>query len=160
MTMVPEDVIQAYCLEHSIECEKVENSVLLVSLKGEQKLNITVAIGIGTYAITVNVFVMRKPDENQDLINKILLEQNLKIFGLGYAINHLGDIYLVGKLPLSCSYEDIDRIFGAVIRFADDAFNRLVELGFTSAIRREWAWRVSRGESLDNLKAFSHLMQS
>ena len=68
MTMVPEEVIQRYCLEHSIECEKVENSVLLVSLKGEQKLNITVAIGIGTYAITVNVFVMRKPDENQDLI--------------------------------------------------------------------------------------------
>ncbi|MGA1690043.1 MAG: YbjN domain-containing protein, partial [Candidatus Nanopelagicaceae bacterium] len=25
--------------------------------------------------------------------------------------------------------------------------------------RREWAWRVSRGESLANLKAFEHLVQ-
>jgi len=25
-------------------------------------------------------------------------------------------------------------------------------------IRREWAWRVSRGESLANLKAFEHII--
>ena len=28
----------------------------------------------------------------------------------------------------------------------------MLEIGFGSAIRREWAWRVSRGESLDNLR--------
>ncbi|MEY4151102.1 MAG: hypothetical protein RJB28_169, partial [Actinomycetota bacterium] len=27
------------------------------------------------------------------------------------------------------------------------------------AIRREWAWRVSRGESLANLEPFLHLVQ-
>jgi hypothetical protein len=32
----------------------------------------------------------------------------------------------------------------------------MLEIGFGSAIRREWAWRVSRGESLDNLRAFAH----
>jgi hypothetical protein len=30
----------------------------------------------------------------------------------------------------------------------------MLEIGFGSAIRREWQWRVSRGESLDNLRAF------
>ena len=29
-----------------------------------------------------------------------------------------------------------------------------LELGFGSSIRREWAWRVKRGESLANLQAF------
>jgi hypothetical protein len=45
-----------------------------------------------------------------------------------------------------------------VLQYADSSFNPLLELGFSSAIRREWAWRVSRGESLANLKAFEHLI--
>ena len=32
-------------------------------------------------------------------------------------------------------------------------------LGFAGAIRREWAWRVSRGEPLQNLAAFAHLIK-
>jgi hypothetical protein len=31
-------------------------------------------------------------------------------------------------------------------------------LGFASSIKREWDWRVSRGESLANLKPFEHLI--
>jgi hypothetical protein len=34
----------------------------------------------------------------------------------------------------------------------------MLEIGFSTAIRREWAWRVSRGESLANLQAFKHLI--
>jgi hypothetical protein len=47
---------------------------------------------------------------------------------------------------------------GSVLQYSDSAFNPLLEIGFANAIRREWAWRVSRGESLSNLEAFSHLM--
>jgi hypothetical protein len=45
-----------------------------------------------------------------------------------------------------------------VLETADGAFNTLLELGFASSIRREWAWRVDRGESLANLQAFQHLV--
>ncbi|MGI8416765.1 MAG: YbjN domain-containing protein, partial [Nakamurella sp.] len=31
---------------------------------------------------------------------------------------------------------------------------------FADAIRREWAWRTSRGESVKNLEAFQHLIGS
>jgi hypothetical protein len=31
----------------------------------------------------------------------------------------------------------------------------MLEIGFADSIRREWAWRVSRGESLANLAAFA-----
>jgi hypothetical protein len=34
----------------------------------------------------------------------------------------------------------------------------LLELGFHSSIQKEWDWRVKRGESLKNLKAFEHLI--
>jgi hypothetical protein len=47
---------------------------------------------------------------------------------------------------------------GSVLQYSDSAFNPLLEIGFASAIRREWAWRVSRGESLANLDAFKHLL--
>jgi hypothetical protein len=49
-------------------------------------------------------------------------------------------------------------VIGAVLQYSDSSFNPLLELGFSNAIRREWAWRVSRGESLANLEAFAHLI--
>ena len=48
-------------------------------------------------------------------------------------------------------------MLGAVATTADDSFNVILELGFADSIRREWAWRRSRGESTANLAAFSHL---
>ena len=81
------------------------------------------------------------------------------MYGLAFAINPLGDIYLVGRLPLDAvSTQELDRVLGAVLQYSDSSFNPLLELGFANAIRREWAWRVSRGESLANLEALSHLM--
>jgi hypothetical protein len=48
-------------------------------------------------------------------------------------------------------------LLGAVLEAADESFDVLLELGFSTAIRREWQWRLSRGESTDNLRAFRHL---
>ncbi len=52
----------------------------------------------------------------------------------------------------------MDQLLGRVLDVADSSFNTLLELGFATSIRREWAWRVSRGESLANLQAFTHLV--
>jgi hypothetical protein len=81
------------------------------------------------------------------------------MYGLAFAINQLGDIYLVGRLPLDAVNEkELDRILGSVLQYSDSAFNPLLEIGFANAIRREWAWRLTRGESLGNLEAFAHLI--
>ena len=81
------------------------------------------------------------------------------MYGLAYAINELGDIYLVGRLPLDAvNAQELDRVLGSVMQYSDSAFNPLLELGFANAIRREWAWRLTRGESLANLEAFAHLI--
>jgi hypothetical protein len=62
-------------------------------------------------------------------------------------------------LPLGAVNEvELDRLLGSVMQYADSSFNPLLELGFADAIRREWAWRVNRGESLANLDAFKHLI--
>jgi hypothetical protein len=41
-----------------------------------------------------------------------------------------------------------------VLEAADSHFNELLAIGFLSSMRKEWEWRVSRGESLRNLEAF------
>jgi hypothetical protein len=65
-------------------------------------------------------------------------------------------VYLVGRLPLAAAAPDeIDRILGCVLSYSDENFDAALELGFASAIRREWAWRAKNGESLANLRAFA-----
>jgi hypothetical protein len=55
--------------------------------------------------------------------------------------------------------DELDRILGSVLEYADGSFNTILEMGFASAIRREWEWRTSRGESTANLEAFRHLAE-
>jgi cytosine/adenosine deaminase-related metal-dependent hydrolase len=87
------------------------------------------------------------------------MAKNASLYGIAFAINALGDIFLVGRLPLSAVTDrEIDRLVGAVLQVSDSSFNPLLEFGFANAIRREWAWRLSRGESLANLDAFKHLV--
>ena len=116
---------------------------------------------IGQHSLSINAFVIRKPDQNQSQIHEWLLHKNMNLYALSYAVNELGDIYLVGRLPLdSVTPSELDRIFGAVLEYCDTTFNTLLEMGFADAIRREWAWRLSRGESMENLKAFAHLVET
>jgi hypothetical protein len=62
----------------------------------------------------------------------------------------------MGRLPLHAVTEaELDRLLGAVLTYADESFDPMLEIGFGSAIRREWQWRVKRGEPLDNLRAFT-----
>ena len=77
-----------------------------------------------------------------------------------YTIDSVGDIYLVGRFGLDTVTEsEVDKVLGQILEAADGDFNTLLELGFATSIRKEWDWRVSRGESLANLKAFEHLVR-
>ena len=138
---------------------EANGNTFLVTLKGEKKLQTHCALVVGDHSLSINAFVIRKPDENEAAVHHWCMSKNAGMYGLAFAINTLGDIYLVGRLPLDAVNEkELDRILGSVLQYSDSSFNHLLELGFADAIRREWAWRVSRGESLANLEAFSHLM--
>lgn len=132
---------------------------LILELPGEKKLKTTVLLSAGHHGLRVEAFVCRRPDENHEHIYRYLLSRNRRLYGVAYTIDSLGDIYLTGRLAAeSVTADEIDRILGQVLAAADGDFNTLLELGFVTAIRREWAWRVSRGESLRNLLAFEHLI--
>ena len=103
----------------------------------------------------MHAFVGRQPDENHERVYRWLLERNLKMFGVSFAVDAVGDIYLDGRLPLrAVTPDEVDRLLGAVLTYADESFNTILELGFATSIRKEWEWRKSRGESTRNLEAF------
>ena len=140
---------------HELEWKEISDGVFTVTLPGEKKLQTPCRFDVGSHALGVHAFVARHPDENHERVYRWLLERNLKMFGVAFAVDHLGDIYLDGRLPLSSvSAEEMDRLLGSVLSYADESFNTILELGFATSIRREWEWRTSRGESTRNLEAF------
>lgn len=146
--------------EHGIAHEDIDENSLLAIVPGEKKLQTNVIFKLSDKSLSINAFVMRKPDQNIEIVHEWLLRHNASTYLLSYAVNELGDIYLVGRLPIELlNNEQVDRILGAIHEYCDSPFNTLLELGFADAIRREWAWRISRGESVANLHAFEHLKQ-
>ncbi|MET9125164.1 MULTISPECIES: type III secretion system chaperone family protein [unclassified Streptomyces] len=151
-------IVERTLTEAELEWESPAPGSYVVKLPGTRKLSTTVSLIVGKHSLSLNAFVVRHPDENEDGVHRWLLERNLKLYGVSYAVDPLGDVYLVGKLPLAAvTPDEIDRLLGSVLEAADGSFNTLLELGFASAIRKEYAWRVSRGESTRNLDAFTHL---
>ncbi len=150
--------IRDWCVDAGVEFEVTGEHGFVVVLPGEQKLRTTVSLDCSTESLTVNAFVVRHPDENEAEVHRWLLERNRRIFGLAYALDQHGDVFLVGSLPLAgVDAENLDRLMGAVLMHADGVFNHLLEMGFASAIRAEWQWRLKAGESTANLAAFPNL---
>jgi hypothetical protein len=148
--------LRAYLEANDLEYDEPRPGQFSFALPGEKKLQTPVRIDVGGHALGVHAFVCRRPDENHERVYAWLLQRNLKLYGVAFAIDRVGDIYLDGRLPLSVLDDDdeLDRLLGAVLTTADESFNSILELGFASSIRKEWDWRNLRGESTANLEAF------
>jgi hypothetical protein len=148
-------VIRGYLTENEIEYDEIADGVFSFSLPGEKKLQTAVRLDVGEHALGVHAIVCRKPDENHERVYRWLLERNLRMYAVAFAVDRLGDIYLDARLPLGAvTDEELDRLLGSVLANADESFNAILELGFASSIRKEWEWRKLRGESTRNLEAF------
>ena len=154
-------VIDAALREAELVHEHPAPGRWLVDLPGTQKLKTVCGLVVGEHALRVEAFVCRQPDENREQLWTHLLQRNARMYGVAWSIDRVGDIYLTGRLPhAAVTPEELDRVLGAVLSYADDSFNTLLEIGFGTSIRREWAWRVKRGESLRNLEAFAAFAQA
>ena len=142
--------------ERELDYERTDEGAFFVTLPGVHKQATRAWLVVGDHSLLVEAFVVRRPDENHAEFARYLLEKNARTYGVHFAVDPVGDIYLVGRTPLSAvTADEVDRLLGCVLTYADESFDALLELGFASSIRREWAWRVKRGESLANLRAFA-----
>ncbi|UGT64672.1 YbjN domain-containing protein [Nocardia asteroides] len=154
-------LIEETLREREIEYTRPGDATFVVVLPGERKLKTNVMLTVGTHGLRVESFVCRKPDENFEGVYKYLLRRNRRLYAVAYTLDKVGDIYLVGRISAhAVTADELDRLFGQILEAVDHDFNTLLELGFAESIRKEWKWRVARGESLQNLRAFEHLVDS
>ena len=157
--MTVDAVIKSFLDERELKYDRREEGKFFVTLPGTKKLQTNVWLVETTHALLVEAFVCRRPDQSFEEVYRFLLRRNARLYGVHYTIDAEGDIYLVGRVGKhAVTADELDRVLGQVLEAADGDFNPLLEIGFADAIRREWAWRVSRGESLANLAAFQHLV--
>lgn len=152
-------VVEQWLSENDIEFTRQGVSYSF-ALPGERKLQTPVRLDLGEHALGVHAFVCRRPDEEYERVYRWMLERNMRLFGVAFGLDPVGDIYLDARLPLSVvTVEELDRLMGEVLETADSSFNTLLELGFETSIRKEWEWRQLRGESTKNLDAFRSWLQ-
>ena len=154
----PSEVLRAALDELGVSYESAQPGSYLVTLPGEHKLKTMAWLIAGAHSLHVEAFFCRQPDENHADFYRFLLEHNARMYGVSFSLDPVGDVYLVGRLPLSgISGSEVDRLLGCVLSYADDTFDQALMIGFASAIKKEYDWRVRRGESLANLQAFGRL---
>jgi hypothetical protein len=150
------DVIRTALKEAELDFAEPQPEQFFVKLPGTHKLFTNCWLVVGQHGLLVEAFVCRKPDENHEEFYAFLLRRNAKTYAVSFALDKAGDVYLVGRLPLSAvTPADVDTILGSVLQYADETFDLLLEIGFASSIKREWEWRQKRGESTANLQAFA-----
>lgn len=155
-----DETMAAALAELEVEHERRGAGQYLVTLPGTRRLATQCWLLVREQALLVQAFVCRQPDEQHDEVYRFLLRRNARLYGVHYALDRLGDIHLIGRVPRhAITAAELDRVLGQVLEAADGDFNTLLELGFATSIRREYAWRTDRGESTANLRAFEHLFE-
>jgi hypothetical protein len=154
--------LRGFLQETGIEWEPgPRTGEFIVTLPGDKKLKTLCSLVVGEQSLSISAFVVRNPDENHIAVYAYLLRRNLRLPGLAYGIDKSGDVYVTGHVPLQAvTGAYLDQMFGVVLDAADGPFNELLAMGFLESMKKEWAWRRSRGESTRNLDAFRHLLET
>ena len=125
-----------------VEWERTGDRSFVVVLPGTRKLKTNCNLFVEDDTLRIEAFVVRSPEQDAERLWRLLLRRNADMYGVPLA---------------GVGAAEIDRLLGSVLTYSDDIFNTALEIGFAESIRREWRWRLSRGEPTRNLAAFEHL---
>src|ERR1700755_1521577 len=131
------DLIERVLTERELEWDVTGPGAYVVTLPGSHKLKTACNLIVGEHALRIEAFVMRQPDERREELWAWLLRRNARMYGVAFSIDSVGDVYLTGRVSLKGLDEDeLDRLLGAVLTYADESFDTMLEIGFGCALRR------------------------
>ena len=138
-------VISAALDELELTYERTEPGSFLVTLAGEHRLKTMTWLVLGDHSLRIEAFFMRQPDENHAETYRFLMQRNARMYGVAFSLDVLGDVFLSGRVPLGgISAEEVDRLLGCVLEYSDGTFDAAVQIGFSTSIEHERAWRAKR----------------
>ncbi|MCA1824272.1 MAG: YbjN domain-containing protein [Frankia sp.] len=146
-------LIRERLTEAQLDFERLGVARYVVVLRGEHKLETATAIAVREHSLTVEAFFMRCPESNLAETYRFLLQRNMRTYGVHFAVDANGDVFLTGRLPLhAVTADELDRLLGCVLTYSDETFNAALRLGFRESIRAEAEWRAKRGLPAENLR--------
>lgn len=107
-----------------------------VRMKGEDKDVYTIRLRLDQRTLAYETFVMPAPQENHADFYAYLLRQNLKMFGLAFAIGEEDAIFLSGQIDnRDLDGDAVDRILGTMYAWVEQCFRTALRIGYASKFR-------------------------
>ena len=66
MALDAREVIEDFLQSHDLDFDRTDNNTFMVTLPGENKLHTHCALIVGDHSLSINAFVIRKPDTHED----------------------------------------------------------------------------------------------
>lgn len=139
------EVVERFLSSNGIPFQASAENRWTASLRGERKLAIPLQIAIVGDAFVLESFFMRRPQENVAGFYELLLKRNLRAYGVHFALDATGDVYLVAhRSAEGLDDAELDRIVGALLVEADGLFDAAIEIGFASYLEADRRWRAAQ----------------
>lgn len=112
--------------------ERVEAGAYLVTLPGHRRERTLLWLIAGQHAVGVEAFVLHLIDVPDPApLHRYLLARNLRRRAVHYAVDHAGDVFLVGSLAhASADARGVDRVLGEVMQVLEDDQDALLALAY------------------------------
>jgi hypothetical protein len=145
--MTAAETIEQFFERSEIAYRRLSDTTWGAQLTGEHKHTIGFGIELIADRVRFESFFMRRPMENADAFYGLLLSRNMRSYGVHFAIDADGDVYLVGQRGADGLNEDeLDRIVGTILVESDGMFGRAIEIGFADYLAADMAWRARATE--------------
>ena len=127
--------------ELGVSLERVEAGAYVVTLPGDRGRSTLVWLIAGEQAVAVEAFVMHvyanaAPDLPR--LHGHLLRRNLQLRDVHYAVDDVGDVYLVGSLPVP-DLVLVDRVLGEVLQLLEQDWDALQQLAYGDRLEADAA---------------------
>ena len=144
----PAETIERFFEQADIPYKRVGEGRWAAQLSGDRKHTIPLGVALSVDRVVFESFFMRRPQENPAEFYEILLRRNARAYGVHFALDPQGDVFLVGaRAADGLSVDELDRIVGSILIEADGMFNAAIEVGFKSYLEADMAWRARNAGS-------------